>query len=169
MALSEDLERIAAAAEPFAAGGERVAGIVPAEPLGLGRIYLCAYEHGEARAWLALDEDGAPIQSRQAVREAASIAALCELAEERAGGGDLDGLRERLAELRATERPIGIEAAEDAAAALAETGRASPRVATPAYLDEIGGASRRPPTRHRGDAGAPLLAPAPPGPRARGE
>src|SRR4051812_48020969 len=128
MPLSDDLERIAEAAAPFAADGERVAGIVAAEPLGFGRIYLCAYERDAARAWLAFDAAGATVESRQAVREASSIAALCELAEERAGGGDLDDLRARLAELRATEAPIGIDDAESAAADLAVVLQAQPRV-----------------------------------------
>ncbi|MHB8468509.1 MAG: hypothetical protein ACYDCH_01960, partial [Gaiellaceae bacterium] len=135
MALSEDLERILAAAEPFAAPAERLAGILAAEPLELGRVYLCAYEQGKARSWLGFDHAGRPIDSRRAVRAAASLAALCEIAEETAGGGDLDDLRARLAELRATETPAGIEAAEDAAAALAAALEPSPRLATTAYLD----------------------------------
>ena len=54
------------------------------------------------------------------MREAASLAALCEVAEESAGGGHLPELRARLAELRETDNPVGIEEAEAAAAALAE-------------------------------------------------
>jgi hypothetical protein len=156
MALSDDLERIAAIAEPYAGEGEQIAGIVVAEPLGLGRIYLCAYARGEARAWLAFDEAGVPVESLQAVREAASLAALCELAEERAGGGDLDDLRARLAELRATEAPLGIEEAEAAAAALAETLLDPPRPATAAYLDDIGTASRRLEQALGDEAGSPF-------------
>ncbi len=71
------------------------------------------------------------------------IAALCELAEETAGGGDLDALRARLAELRETEAPDGIEAAEEAAAALEDAIEPAPRVATTAYLDALGVAARR--------------------------
>ena len=143
MPLSDDLERIAAAAAAFAAPGERVAGVVAAEPLGSTRIYLCAYESGDGHAWLALDEAGSPVGDRRLVRETASLAALCELAEETAGGGDLAELRARLAELRATEAPEGIEAAEEAAAALAEAIEPEPRVATTAYLDALGVAARR--------------------------
>ena len=77
------------------------------------------------------------------VREAASLAALCEVAEESAGGGHLPELRARLAELRETEGPVGIEEAEAEAAALAETLQPEPRVASGAYLDAIGSASRR--------------------------
>jgi hypothetical protein len=77
------------------------------------------------------------------VRRAASIAGLCELAEESAGGGELDALRERLVALRLTESPLGIEEAEEAALALQQTIGAPPRVAEPAYLDRVGAATRR--------------------------
>jgi hypothetical protein len=142
VAVGEDVARIAAAAAAFASPGERVAGVVAAEPLG-SRVYLCAYESGDGRAWLALDDTAEPVGDRRLVREAASLAALCEVAEESAGGGDLDELRARLAELRETEAPEGIEAAEEAAAALAGTLAGAPRVASSAYLDAIGSASRR--------------------------
>ncbi len=102
-----DLERIAAAAAGFAAPEERVSAVVAAEPLGAGRVYLCAYESGDGHVWLALDDAGAPIASRRLVREAASLAALCEVAEDVAG---------------------------------IEPG---PRVATPAYLDELGARAQR--------------------------
>jgi hypothetical protein len=144
MALADDLERVAEAAAAYAAPGERVAGILAAEPLALGRVYLCAYEvEGGGRAWLGLDADGRPVTNERAIRDAASLAALCEVAEETAGGGDLPELRARLAELRETEAPAGIEEAEAAAAALAETLLPEPRLATPDYLDRIGVAARR--------------------------
>ena len=66
-----------------------------------------------------------------------------ELAEESAGGGDLDDLRARLAELRATENPDGIEEAETAAADLQAAILPPPRVASVAYLDAIGAAAGR--------------------------
>ena len=77
------------------------------------------------------------------MREAASLAALCEVAEESAGGGRLDELRARLAELRVTEAPEGIERAQEAAAALAHTLEPGPRLARTAYVDAVGTASRR--------------------------
>jgi hypothetical protein len=141
--LSDDLERIAEAAATFAASGERVAGIVAAEPLDAGRVYLCAYESGDGHAWLALDDAGRPVESKRLVHDAASLAALCEVAEETAGGGDLTELRARLAELRETEAPEGIEAAEEAALALEQTLEPEPRLATAAYLDALGAAARR--------------------------
>ena len=143
MALSDDLERIAAAAAAFAAPAERIVGILAAEPLGSGRIYLCAYAADGEHGWLALDDTGTPVASRETVRQAASLAALCEVAEESAGGGDLAELRARLAELREREAPEGIEEAEQAAAALAETLQGDPRLATTDYLDRLGAASRR--------------------------
>jgi hypothetical protein len=65
------------------------------------------------------------------------------VAEESAGGGHLPELRARLAELRATDNPDGIDEAEAAAAALAEMLQPGPRVASGAYLDALGSASRR--------------------------
>jgi hypothetical protein len=142
VAVVEDVERIAGAARGFAAAGEELAGVLVAETLGR-RVYLCAFESAEGRAWLALDEGAQPVTGLRLVREAASVAALCEVAEESAGGGHLPELRTRLAELRETDDPIGIDEAEAAAASLAETLQPEPRVASSAYLDAIGSASRR--------------------------
>jgi hypothetical protein len=142
MAVAEDVARIAVAAADFAAPGEEVGGVLVVDTLGR-RVYLCAFESAGGRSWLALDDDAQPVTERRLVGEAASLAALCEVAEESAGGGDLPQLRARLAELRETEAPEGIEEAETAAAALAETLEPEPRVASSAYLDAIGSASRR--------------------------
>jgi len=142
MGVAEDVARIAGAAAAYAAPGEELTGVLVTETLGR-RVYLCAFESVESRSWLALDDDVRRIDERRLVREAASLAALCELAEECAGGGDLTELRVRLAELRETESPPGIEEAEAAAAFLAETLQAEPRVASSAYLDALGSASRR--------------------------
>jgi hypothetical protein len=159
VALSDDLEQIAKAATAFAAPGERVTGILAAEPLRAGRVYLCAYSTGDERpAWLALDAGGAPLASLSVVREAAKLAALCEVAEESAGGGDLPQLRQRLRELRETEAPEGIEVAELAAAELAETLEAEPRLATTDYLDRLGAAARRLEQALGDDAGSPFAA-----------
>jgi hypothetical protein len=142
MAVADDVARIAAAAAAFAAPGEEVAGVLVADTLGR-RVYLCAFESAEGRRWLALDDDAHPLTEQRLVRDAASIAGLCEVAEDSAGGGDLPELRARLAELRETEAPVGIEEAEAAAASLAETLQPEPRVASGAYLDAIGAAVRR--------------------------
>lgn len=119
-------------------------GIVPAEPSYGVRGYLCAFRRdGDATTWLVLDDAGRPIESRAAVREIVSIAALCEVAEEMAGGGELDELRSQLVALRMSERPPGIEDAEEAALALQATIDAGPRVATPEQLDAVGSAAIR--------------------------
>jgi hypothetical protein len=85
-----ELRRIAEAAIGYAAEGEELAGIVPAEPSQGVRLYLCAYRHGEETSWLVLDADGAPVEERSLVRDAVSIAALWELANE-LRGAETDG------------------------------------------------------------------------------
>ena len=76
MALADELERIAAAQD------EPVSGVLAAELIDGSRIYLCAYVSG---AWLGFDEAGKPVQSRRLIREAVSLSALCEVAEDVAG------------------------------------------------------------------------------------
>jgi hypothetical protein len=141
--LSEELGRIAGAARSFSVAGEAVVGVLAAEPASGERVYLCAFEGERGRTWLALDAGARPLESRQLVREAVSITALCELAGETAGGGELEELRSRLVTLRVTENPEGIEAAEEAALALEAAIGSPPHVASPGYLDEIGAATRR--------------------------
>jgi hypothetical protein len=159
MGLDDDLRPVAAAAATFAASGERVTGILASEPLRHGRVYLCSFaEADDEPTWLALDGALATVASRATVVEAAKLSALCELAEEHAVGGDLRELRERLAELRETEAPKGIEEAEAAAAALAETLQPEPRVATTDYLDRIGAAARRLEQALGDESGSPFAA-----------
>ena len=144
MALRADLERIARAAHHQAAPGEEVAGVIPTKPAAATRVYLCAFQsERQGRTWLAIDEHGEPVAQRALVRAAVSIAALCELAEESAGGGKLDELRAELVSIRLTENPEGIEEAEEAALALERTISGTMRVASPEYLDAIGAATRR--------------------------
>jgi hypothetical protein len=157
MVVSEDVDRIAAEATRFAAADERLAGVLVAEALGR-RVYLCVYESADGRAWLALDDAGEPQVDRRLVREAAQLAALCEVAEESAGGGRLDELRAQLAEVRETEAPDGIEEAEEAAAVLAATLEPEPRVARMEYLDALGAASRRLEHALGEDGGSPFAA-----------
>jgi hypothetical protein len=142
MGLGEDIAAARAAAARHAITGEAVVGIVPTEAGGV-RVYLCAFEGENGSAWLALDEQGEPVTERSLVRDAVSIAALCELAEESAGGGDLADLRARLAELRATEAPEGIDEAEAAVGELEQAILAPPRVASLGYLDAVGRAAGR--------------------------
>jgi hypothetical protein len=85
MSLERDLRRIAEAAVRHAAEGEEVAGIVPAEPANGLRLYVCAYGAEDATSWLVLDATGVEVSDRALIRDAVSIAALCEVAEEAAG------------------------------------------------------------------------------------
>ena len=137
MALADDLERIAASASAHGP----VSGVLAAEPGRGRRFYLVAFGADDDREWLVLDDHGVPVERRDDVRDTASIVALCELAGDLAGGGELEALRSRLAQLRMVEQPAGIEEAEAAALALERTIGAPPRVATPAYLDQVGAAT----------------------------
>jgi hypothetical protein len=144
MDLAMELEAVAARAEAYAEGDEAVSGVLAAEPGDEQRLYLCAFAApGGERSWLVLNAQGEPVESRERVRHAVSIAALCEVAEESAGGGDVAALRTQLLRLRLTENPPGIDEAEDAALALESALAPPPRVASPAYLDAIGSATRR--------------------------
>ena len=143
----------------YAAPGEEVVGIVPAEPSGGARAYLCAYrgEDGE-QSWLVLDDKGKPVSDRASVREVVSIAGLVEVAEETAGGGELDELRSQLVALRLTENPPGIDEAEVAALELEATIGGTPRIATPERLDAIGAATVRLERVLGGTTGSPFAA-----------
>jgi hypothetical protein len=88
MALDQELRRIAEVAVTYCRDGEELAGIVPAEPASGVRVYVCAYSDGEETSWLVLTAEGSPVEDRTLVRDAVSIAALYELAEEAAGQGD---------------------------------------------------------------------------------
>ena len=88
MSLDQELRRIADAAVAYCAEGEELTGIVPAEPGSGVRVYVCAYQAGNERSWLVLDSDGRAVQDRSLVRDAVSIAALYELAEDAVGASD---------------------------------------------------------------------------------
>jgi hypothetical protein len=91
MTLSVDLARIASAASAHAAPEEEVAAIVVTEDGARERTYVVAFVGGPNRTWLALDGEGEPVVSRERVRQAVSIGALCEIADEAAGSsGDGD-------------------------------------------------------------------------------
>ena len=83
MALSEDVSRIARCAAHHRTPGQQVVAVLAVETATGERLYLSAFEDGAgSQEWLALDHDGVPVTSRERVREAASIAALVEVAEE---------------------------------------------------------------------------------------
>lgn len=144
VALADELERIAALAAAHADPGDAVSAVIPTEPSTGRRVYLCAFDGADGfRSWLAVDADGNPVTRRRDLREAVTVAVLCEVASEAAGGGDLDALIGRLEELRKAEAPPGIEDAEAAARTLRSVLADPPQLATPARLDEIGVATRR--------------------------
>jgi len=143
VALKDDLERIAAAAAPYAADTEELSGILAAELPSGRRVYLCAFDAGHGHTWLALDDEGQPLHDREVVRQAVSLIGLAEVAEDSAGGGELDELRSRLVALRLTENPPGIDEAEEASVALQRALGAPPRLATANWLDEVGAATKR--------------------------
>ena len=143
MSLIEDVERAAELAAAHGKPGDRVSGVIPAEPASGGRVYVCSFDGADGfRGWLAMRADGTPVVDRAELRAAVSIAALCEVAEA-AGGGELDTLIARLEELREAEAPPGIEDAIEAARALLAVIGEPPQLATPARLDDIGAATRR--------------------------
>jgi hypothetical protein len=141
--LRAELERIAAAAAEYAGEDERVAAVLPADESG-GRVYLVAYGRGDAdpTSWLLLDDGGRPVDDRRAVREAAGLVALAEIAGDSAGGGELDDLRSRLVGLQLTENPPGLDEAIAAVDDLERTIGTPPRVASTAYLERVGAAVR---------------------------
>ena len=144
MTLAEELETIAAAAQTLSGPQEHVVAVLPTEARPGRRVYLCAFgdAEGEAESWLALDAEGRPVADRQVLRDAVSIAAMCELAEETAAGGDLDDLKSRLVAIRVAENPPGVEEAESAVDELQRVLGAPPQLATTARLDAIGQATR---------------------------
>jgi hypothetical protein len=85
MALEDDLRQSAQKAAAFAAPDERVSAVLAAEPSEGTRVYICSYSGDGGRSWLALDRSGEALTSRMLVREAVSLVALCEIAEEAAG------------------------------------------------------------------------------------
>jgi hypothetical protein len=86
--LNDELEAIAQAARAHAADGEELAAVIPAEPAQGVRVYLCAFAAGDERSWLALDSHAQPLVDRSLLRDAVSVAALCELADEVSGSPD---------------------------------------------------------------------------------
>ncbi|HKH32506.1 MAG TPA: hypothetical protein VKA45_15785 [Gaiellaceae bacterium] len=143
MELAEQLEGIAARAAGHAEREEVVTAVIPAES-SMGRVYLCAYRRGDDETtWLLLDTDGEPVVERAAVRDAASLVALAELAEDSAGGGELDELRSRLVGLRLTENPPGLDEAIAAVDELERTIGRLPRIASTAHLERVGAAVRK--------------------------
>jgi hypothetical protein len=142
--LIDDVQRAAQLAAARAEPGDVVSGVIATEPSPGRRVYLCALDAADGfRSWLAVREDGVVVESRVELRAVVSIAALCEVAADAAGGGELDVLIQRLEELRRADAPPGIEEAEVAARELRRVLGEPPHLATPGRLDDIGAATRR--------------------------
>jgi hypothetical protein len=142
--LVDEIETARELAAAHAGPGDVVSGVLAAEPSAGGRVYVCSFNGADGfRSWLAVRDDGTPVAERADVRAAVSVAALCEIAADAAGGGDLDELLTQLRELREREAPEGIEDAELAARELREILGEPPQLATPERLDAIGAAARR--------------------------
>ena len=85
MAVSDDVKRIGAVAATHASAGQHVTAVLAVDTALGERLYLAAFADAAGEhEWLALTDDGAPVTSRERVREAASIAALVEIAEDAA-------------------------------------------------------------------------------------
>ena len=90
----------------FARDGERLAAVLPTEPVLARRVFLCAYEGdgvatqlARARRRRGRSPDGT------LVRDAVTVAALCEVAVEHAALGDLDDPARSSSAVRLTEAP----------------------------------------------------------------
>jgi hypothetical protein len=144
MSLEDELGRVRELARAHIADDDTVSGILATEPEPGRRVYVLSVDGADGRrGWLGVHADGSAVVSRSELRAAVSIAALCEVAVDSAGGGDLDGLLASLADLREREAPEAIEDAEAAARALRELIGEPPQVATPERLDAIGAVTRR--------------------------
>jgi hypothetical protein len=142
--LEDELGGALAAARKVGEAGDVVAAILPTEPEPGRRVYLCALDGSDGfRSWIALDVDGAVVVSREELRSAISIAALCEVAADAAGGGDVDELIARLEDVREREDPSGIGEAIDAARELRQVLGDPPELASASRLEAIGAAARR--------------------------
>jgi hypothetical protein len=146
VSLERDVERAEEAAQTHARGGERVAAVMPAEPTPGVRVYLAAFESGDDLAYLLLDDEGSPVSDRRLVRDAVSVIALSERAEEVSAAISAEDIAERFdalaGRLDGEDAPAAGAAREVAGAARGVASVATGvRLATPAYLDEVGAAA----------------------------
>ena len=142
MTLEQELETTLTAAGRLARPDERAVAVMATEPAG-ERVYVVAFAAGDDLGYVALDGAGAPVTDRRLVKDAVSLAALAERAEEVSGATAAEELGERFGEAAAVLRRVGDrEAAAAADAVIAAAGRlgaaaAGPRPATPQFLDRM--------------------------------
>ena len=142
MTLEEELETAVTAAGRHARPGEQPVAVMAAEPAGR-RVFVVALAAGDELGYVAVDGAGAAVADRRLVKDAVSLAALAERAEEVSGATAADDLVERFREAVRSLRGAGEGEAAAAAEAVADAGArlaaaaAGPRAATPVYLDRI--------------------------------
>jgi hypothetical protein len=145
-----DLLRAAAAASARAEPGESVVAVLAAAPFLGPVLYLCALRAGPEDAplsWVAFDDAGVTVTDERLIREAASLSALCETAEEASGALLADEVA-RTAHagilLAGDDHPSvkdalrGVEHAARGLVGLSE----GVRVASAPYLDQLADAAR---------------------------
>ncbi len=136
-----DVETVALLAA--AHGGGLPAAVLPVRRLDGHQRFLCAFGEPESLRWLLVEQDGAPVVERDAVREAAEVVAMCETAEETAAAlvaDDALPLLARALELAQlhgdAEAALAARATIEALEGLIEVVPGF-RVAEPAYVDRI--------------------------------
>jgi hypothetical protein len=143
MTLEQELETTLAAAGRLAHPGEQPVAVMATEPAAGERVYVVAFAAGEDLGYVALDAAGAPVSDRRLVKDAVSLAALAERAEEVSGATAAEELVGRFGEAAAALGRIGDKDAAAAAAAVVKAARSladgatGPRAATPQFLDRM--------------------------------
>jgi hypothetical protein len=143
MTLEQELETTLAAAGRLAQPGEQAVAVMATEPAAGERVYVVAFAAGEDLGYVALDAAGAPVSDRRLVKDAVSLAALAERAEEVSGATAAEELMGRFDEASAVLGRMGDRAAAAAAAAVVTAARSlaegasGPRAATPQFLDRM--------------------------------
>jgi len=142
MTLEEERETAVAAAGRHARPGEQPVAVMAAEPAGT-RVFVVALAAGEDLGFVAVDRAGTAVADRRLVKDAVSLAALAERAEEVSGATAADDLVEQFRGTAESLRAAGEGEAAAAAKAVADAGvrlgaaAAGPRAATPVYLDRL--------------------------------
>jgi hypothetical protein len=110
-------------------------------------VFICAVPRGEALGWIIIDEAGAPLEERTAIRQVVELAAICEAAEETAAALAIDAA---LPALAAAWRLAGELGEDDAVLATHAMYQAleelqplvqGVRIAEPGYLDALAAAA----------------------------
>jgi MoxR-like ATPase len=143
MTLVAQLEAARDAASQLAAEGEQVVAVLAAEPGSDALVFVCAYEGAGELSYLGLDTTHQPVTDLRLVREAVTVVALAERAEEVSTATSGDELRDGFARVAQALRAAGRE--QEAASAEAVVARLDelagvvegPRVASPGYLDRV--------------------------------